>query len=78
MRKAIDVSAADWRYQIHERKYGIYSCVLLRHFSGLEIHVEHQKKLGKRKTGVLKRMLVRDPVDLHFALSNIKQKLSGF
>ena len=34
-----------------------------------------KKKLGKRKTGVLKRMLTRDPVDLHFALSNIKQKL---
>ena len=39
---------------------------------------QKKKKLGKRKTGVLKRMFVRDPVDLHFALSNIKQKLSGF
>ena len=32
----------------------------------------------KRKTGVLKRMLIRDPVELHFILSNIKQDISGF
>ena len=34
--------------------------------------------LGKRKTGVLKRVLIRDPIDLHFVLSNIKQKVLGF
>ena len=40
--------------------------------------VQKKKKWGKRKTGVLKRMLIWDPVDLYFASSNIKQKLSGF
>ena len=40
--------------------------------------VQKKKKLGERKTGVLKRMLIRDLVDLYFALRNIKQKLSGF
>ena len=34
--------------------------------------------LGKRKTGVLKRVLIRDPIDLHLVLSNIKQKVLGF
>ena len=28
--KASDVSAADWRYQIHVKKYDIFSRVLLR------------------------------------------------
>ena len=43
--------------------------------------IEKKKKketLGKRKTGVLKRVLIRDPIDLHFVLSNIKQKVLGF
>ena len=56
--KGDDVSAADWRYQIHVRKYVIYSRVLLRHFSGLEILVEHrslydfwtkEKKIGEKE-----------------------------
>ena len=63
------------------KKYGIFSRVLLKNFSGQEIlyntvvcvtFVQKKKKLGKRKTGVLKRMLIRDPVDLHFVSSNIK------
>ena len=33
--KASDVSAADWRYQPHQKKYRIFSRVLLRLFSGL-------------------------------------------
>ena len=40
-RKASDVSAADWRYQTHQKKYRIFSRVLLRLFSGLEILVQH-------------------------------------
>ena len=35
-----------------------------------------QKKLRKRKTGVFKRILIRDLVDLHLVLSNIKQIFS--
>ena len=38
-RKASDVLAADWRYQTHVEKYRIFSRVLLRLFSGLEILV---------------------------------------
>ena len=37
MWKASDVSTSDWWYQIHVKKYGIFSPVLLRHFSELEI-----------------------------------------
>ena len=33
------VTAADWRYQTHVKKYLIFSRVLLRLFSGLEILV---------------------------------------
>ena len=36
-RKVSDVSAADWRYQTHVKKYDFFSRVLLRLFSGLEI-----------------------------------------
>ena len=32
--------------------------------------------VGKMKTGVLKRMLIRDPVDLHFFLP-ISDKISS-
>ena len=38
-RKAGDVSAADWRYHTHVKKYDIFSGMLLRLFSGLEILV---------------------------------------
>ena len=38
-RKASDVLTADWRYQRHVKKYRIFSRVLLRLFSGLEILV---------------------------------------
>ena len=34
-RKACDVSAADWRYQTHVKKYHIFSRVLLQHSRGL-------------------------------------------
>ena len=37
VRKANYVSAADWRYQTHVKKYDIFSRVLLRLFAGLEI-----------------------------------------
>ena len=37
--KASDMSAADWQYQTHYKKYCIFSHVLLRLFSGLEILV---------------------------------------
>ena len=37
--KARDVSAADWRYQTHMKKYDIFSRVLLRLFLGLKILV---------------------------------------
>ena len=40
--------------------------------------IQKKEMLGKRKTGVLKRVLIRDPIDLHFVLSNIKQKVLGF
>ena len=38
-RKACDVSATDWQYQTHVKKYRFFSGVLLRLFSGLEILV---------------------------------------
>ena len=38
-RKASDVSATDWRYYTHVKKYNIFSSVLLRLFSGQEILV---------------------------------------
>ena len=38
-RKASDVSAADWRCQTQVKRYRIFSRVLLRLFSGLEILV---------------------------------------
>ena len=38
-RKASDVLAADWRYQTHVKKYHIFSRVLLRLLSELEILV---------------------------------------
>ena len=36
-RKASDVLAANWRYRMQVKKYDIFSRVLLRLFSGLEI-----------------------------------------
>ena len=39
-RKASNVSAADWRYQRRVKRYRIFSRVLLRFFSGLEILVK--------------------------------------
>ena len=38
-RKASGASVADWRYQTHVKKYRIFSLVLLRLFTGLEILV---------------------------------------
>ena len=46
-RKASDVSATDWRYYTHVKKYNIFSSVLLRLFSGLEILVEHRSLYDK-------------------------------
>ena len=43
VRKASDVSAADWRYQTHGKKYRIFSRVLLRLFLGLTILVQHRR-----------------------------------
>ena len=37
VRKASELSAADWLYQTHVKQYGIFSRVLLRLFSGLKI-----------------------------------------
>ena len=37
------------------------------------MRIQKKNNVGKRKTGVLKGMLIRDPVDLHFVLSNIRQ-----
>ena len=37
--------------------------------------MKKQKKKKKRKIGVLKRMLLRDPVDLHFVSNNTKNIL---
>ena len=37
--------------------------------------MKKQKKKKKRKIGVLKRMLIRDPVDLHFVSNNTKNIL---
>ena len=42
-RKVSDVSAADWRYQTHR----IFSRVLLRIFSGLDIHVKRHSLYDK-------------------------------
>ena len=42
------------------------------------MRIQTKEIVGKRKTGVLKRMLIRDPVDLYFVLSNIKQNFSSF
>ena len=39
--KASDVSAADWLYQPTWKKYHIFSRVLLRLFSELEIPIKH-------------------------------------
>ena len=38
-RRGSDVSAADWRYQTHVKKYNIFSPVLSQLFSALEILV---------------------------------------
>ena len=46
-RKAIDVSAADLRYQTQVKTYDIFSRVLLRLFSGLEILIWHRKLYDK-------------------------------
>ena len=51
------MSEADWRYQIYVRKYGIYSPVLLRHFSELEtlyntiicMAFVQKKKIGEKE-----------------------------
>ena len=45
--KASNMSAADWRYQTHVRKYDIFSPVLSRLFSGLEILVLHLSLYNK-------------------------------
>ena len=39
VQKRNDVSAADWRYQNAVKKIRIFFSVLLRLFSGLELHV---------------------------------------
>ena len=40
------------------------------------MRIQKKNNVGKRKTGVLKGMLIRDPVDLHFVLSNIRQNFN--
>ena len=47
--KASDVSAADWWYQTHVKKYKIFLCVLLWLFSGLEILVYYHRLYDKIK-----------------------------
>ena len=42
-------------------------------FVAKNMRIQKKNNVGKRKTGVLKGMLIRDPVDLHFVLSNIRQ-----
>ena len=42
-------------------------------FVAKNMRIKKKNNVGKRKTGVLKGMLIRDPVDLHFVLSNIRQ-----
>ena len=42
------------------------------------MRIQKKNNVGKRKTGVLKRMLIRDLVDLHFVLSNIKLNFSKY
>ena len=42
------------------------------------MRIQKTNNVGKRKTGVLKRMLIRDLVDLHFVLSNIKLNFSNY
>ena len=37
------------------------------------MRMQKKSNVGKRKTGVLKGMLIRDPIDLYFVLSNIRQ-----
>ena len=41
------------------------------------MRIQKKNNVGKRKTGVLKGMLIRDPVDLNFVLSNISQNISS-
>ena len=48
-RKASDVSAADWRYQTHVKKYRNFSRVLSWLFSGLEILVQHRSLYDNTK-----------------------------
>ena len=42
-RKASDLSAADWPYQIQVKKYRIFSRVLLRLFLGLKVLVSNHR-----------------------------------
>ena len=42
------------------------------------MRIQTKEIVGKRKTGVFKGMLIRDPVDLYFVLSNIKEKFLKF
>ena len=46
-RKASNVSAAYWRYQRRVKRYRIFSRVLLRFFSGLEILVKRRSLYDK-------------------------------
>ena len=48
-RKASDVSAANWRYRTQVKKYDIFSRVLLRLFSGLEILKWHRFLYDKQQ-----------------------------
>ena len=42
------------------------------------MRIQTKEIVGERKTGVFKGMLIRDPVDLYFVLSNIKEKFLKF
>ena len=42
------------------------------------MRIQKKNNVGKRKTGVLKKVLLRDLVDLHFVLSNIKLNFSNY
>ena len=57
MQKASDMSAADWQYQTHMKKYSIFSRVLLGLFLGLEIFVYHHSLCDKNLSATLGKLL---------------------
>ena len=62
--------------RVYEKRSNLYQRKTI--FVTKSIRIQKKNNVGKRKTGVLKRMLIRDLVDLHFVLSNIKQNFSSF